>query len=86
MTPSFTKWLFEQCYRSDLVGELASQVKTTGDWPNTNNEMCFRVYLHQCGASTLSVQAFEIAYYEWSCSWHLPPVNTIFHLKSTVSN
>lgn len=73
----FVVWLFEQDYRSDLVGELAQLAKRHPGWPLVDDELCFRVFLHLENASVLVHRAFKMAHSEWKASGHLPPINVM---------
>jgi len=71
----FSGWLRAQVYRSDLVGELAQQVRRLDDWPTTGNLLAFRVYLARDAASFQAQRALRLAYMEWEQSKHLPEIN-----------
>jgi hypothetical protein len=75
MSRTFSEWLREQSYRTDLVGDLAETAMQESDWPQTNTKLAFEVYLFKKDATPLGRRAFEIAYEEWQQSRHLPPIN-----------
>lgn len=73
---TFTYWLCTQVHRSDIVGELAQQVKRLDDWPaTTDNLLAFRVYLARDSATPHAMRALLVAYDEWEQSKELPAVN-----------
>lgn len=74
---TFCAWLATQAHRNDLVGEIAQQATRCKDWPKTGGLVCFRVYLARDAATPLAIRAVEIAFEEWDCSKHLPPVNCV---------
>lgn len=73
----FTAWLVKQAERTDLVGELAEEVQTMGDWPEHDTLLACRVYLARDSATPLAIYALQLAHLEWEMSKHLPEVNTL---------
>lgn len=84
---TFTAWLSTQYHRSDLVGELAQQVRRAEDWPTLGEDLIvFRVYLARDAATFAAHRALELAFYEWYSCKSLPKVNVPVFLSSLMKS
>ncbi len=67
MSASFTRWLREQSYRNDSVGDLARDARRDRCWPaRRRSRHCFEYHLRfEHRACPNALLAFEKAYREW---------------------
>lgn len=77
----FLDWLHDQAYRDDLVGELATQVRSRS-WPASEDLLVHRVRLASEQASPLAHRALDRAWSEWERSRDLPRINVSFSPSS----